>query len=273
MKASIQFETMSSELKNLTDDADEFDDDASYEYDDQYEQYRTLSISAVTALIFGVLSLLAVPVLSVFGAILVLPLMGVLLGLFAVWTVYSRPEEFTGQRIAATGLGLSAAMLLLGGVLNYQLNHIEVPAAYQDKQVYFWELQPQEEIDLTFLMQMRGRDIELPLPERAKSLDGKKVFITGYVYPGAQKSDLKKFVLVPDKGTCCFGGQPKLTDMIEVTLADPLRVDYSFWKRGVAGTLKVHSALQSRDQLTGVVYELQADYLSEGPGQTGNAGS
>ncbi len=184
----MRLSTMSSELKKRS--ADDFDDE-SYEYDDQYEQYRTLSISAVTALIFGVLSLLVVPVLSVFGAILVLPLMGTILGLFAVWTVYSRPEEFTGRRIAATGLGLSAVMLLLGGVLNYQLNNIQVPAAYKDKQVYFWELQPQEEIDLPFLMQMRGRDVELPLPERAKSLDGQKVFITGYVYPGSEERSEK----------------------------------------------------------------------------------
>jgi hypothetical protein len=91
------------------------------------------------------------------------------------------------------------------------------------------------------------------------------------VYPGSQTEKLKKFVLVPDMKTCCFGGQPKLTDMIEVTLKDPLRVDFSYKRRGIGGVLKVHKSMQSRQQLTGVVYELQADYLSEGPGTTGSA--
>ena len=78
--------------------------------------------------------------------------------------------------------------------------------------------------------------------------------------------------MVPDMGTCCFGGQPNLTDMIEVTLADPLRIDYSRWRRGVGGTLRVHKTMQSRNELTGVVYQLEADYLSEGPGKTGASG-
>ena len=252
---------------------DEYVDDLSlYEDEDQYDQYRSLSISAVTTLIFGVMSVFAVLLLIGVGVSLVLPAVGSLLGVYAVWVVYSRPEEFTGKRMAVTGLGLSVASLLLGIALTYHLNSIAVPEVYKDRQVYFWELQPKEEIDLGYLLQLRGRDVELPLPEKAKDLDGQKVFITGYVYPGEQRSGLKKFVLVPDKGTCCFGGQPSLTDMIEVTLADPLRADYSWRKRGVAGTLKVHSTLQARDQLTGVVYELDADYLSEGAGRTGFAG-
>jgi len=247
------------------------DDEAEFEESDAYDQYRSLSVAAVTALIFGALSALMLPVFIIAGVLLIVPLMGTLLGVFAVWTVVSRPEEFTGKRLAVAGLGLSAAMLVTGGVLNYQLNKIEVPAEYVGKEVYFWELQPEEDIDFQYLLRMRGRNAELPLPERATELDGKKVFITGYVYPGERRYGLDKFVMVPDKGTCCFGGQPKLTDMIEVKLAEPLRVDYSMWRRGVGGTLRVHKRLQSRDQLTGVIYQLEADYLSEGPGVTGSA--
>ena len=58
-------------------------------------------------------------------------------------------------------------------------------------------------------------------------LNGKKIFMKGYVYPDGQRTNIKRFVLVADLGTCCFGGQPKLTHMVEVTLRDPYRVEYS----------------------------------------------
>jgi hypothetical protein len=191
--------------------------------------------------------------------------------MYAVWTVYTRRDEFTGQRLAATGLGLSAFMLIAGTALQWYFNLVEVPEHYKGKEVAFRELQPEENIDLNELTRLRNANLELPLPDRAEELDGKEVFITGYVYPGSQSTALKKFVLVPDMKTCCFGGQPKLTDMIEVTLKDPLRIDFSYRRRGIGGVLKVHKSMQSRQELTGVVYELQADYLSEGPGKTGSA--
>lgn len=249
-------------------DAQEQDD--AYEYNSQaYGQYRSLSISAVAALMFGVLSVpaFAAPVL------LVLPAVGTALGLVAVWTTFSRRDEFTGQRLAIAGLSLSALMLVVGTAVQWIYNRVEVPEHYKGKEVAFVELQPEEDIDINDLARLRNTNQELPLPERADELNGKQVFITGYVYPGTQQKSLKKFVLVPDMKTCCFGGQPKLTDMIEVTLKDPLRADFSYKRRGLGGVLKVHKNMQSRDQLTGVVYQLQADYLSEGPGKTGSAPS
>ena len=276
---------MSSELKKSPEDiepqavdslqaSDEYYEEDDYDVADEsaYHEYRSLSIAAVASLIFGVLSILLIPIIIIASALLIVPMLGVFLGLFATWTISSRPDEFTGKRLAITGIALSGVMFLAGAVLNYQLNKIEVPPEYVGKEVPFVELQATEDIDLNFVMQMRNRYFELPIPERAKELDGQKVFITGYGYPGDQKNGLDKFVLVPDMGQCCFGGQPKLTDMIEVKLKEPLRVDYSMWRRGVGGTLRVHPAIQAREQLTGVIYQLEADYLSEGPGVTGSAG-
>ena len=250
---------------------DEFEDEQPGD-ESAYHEYRSLSIAAVAALIFGVLSVVILPVVVIAGVMLVVPVMGVLLGLFATWTIASRPDEFTGKRIALVGMALSIVMFISGAALNYQLNKIEVPTEYADAEVSFWELQSEEDIDANYLMRMRGRHVELPLPERALELDGQKVFITGYVYPGDQKAGLDRFVLVPDMGSCCFGGQPKWTDMIEVKLAEPLRVDYSMWRRGVGGTLRVNRTLQAHGKLQNVIYSLEADYLSEGPGVTGKAG-
>jgi len=99
----------------------------------------------------------------------------------------------------------------------------------------------------------------LPIPPSALELDGKLVIVKGYVYPHRRRKDLQKFILVPDMAACCFGGQPALNDMIEVTLQDPLRVDFSYHRRVLYGKLKVHRQFQRRKELKGVYYELDAD--------------
>lgn len=237
----------------MPDPEDAYDDDD----DGQYDQYRTLSVSAVGALILGMMSLSAL----LFPTLLVIPAIGTALGLYAVWTVTARRDELTGRPVAVVGLALSAMLLVGGTALHWWVNRIEVPEHYQGKEITFWQLQPEEDIDMQYLAQLKRSNVPVPLPQQAMQLDGQEVFITGYVYPGAQKEGLKKFVLVPDMKTCCFGGQPKLTDMIEVKLKEPLTVDFSYRRRGLGGVLRVHSDMQAREQLTGIVYQLDADYV------------
>jgi hypothetical protein len=67
-------------------------------------------------------------------------------------------------------------------------------------------------------------------------------------------------VLCRDNGDCCFGGQPKVTDMILVTLTDPLRLDYSTRLHRLAGTFKVARG-RTVEGVSDAVYQLEADYL------------
>ena len=84
----------------------------------------------------------------------------------------------------------------------------------------------------------------------------------GYVHPGVdRRRGIRQFILVPDMKTCCFGGQPKLTDMIEVTLSDPHRVNFSYTRRKLAGVLKVTPFKKTVTGLDGVYYQLDADYV------------
>ena len=84
----------------------------------------------------------------------------------------------------------------------------------------------------------------------------------GYVYPDGQMNDIKRFVLVPDMKTCCFGGQPKLTDMIEVTLTNEHRVRYDRFLRRVGGTFRINTAKRKTvGKLDAGAFTLEADYL------------
>ncbi len=75
-----------------------------------------------------------------------------------------------------------------------------------------------------------------PISRKAKELDGKKIYIKGYMYPVRQTHSLTRFVICRDNGTCCFGGQPKLNDMVEVKVKSGLSVDHTSSIRGIGGT-------------------------------------
>ena len=210
-------------------------------HDADHLQYRALSMLAVATLVLAVLSLSAL----VMPILLVIPALGIFLGAIAIFKIKRNSDQLSGMGIAHVGFFSCVALLLGGSVFHSYIYATEVPDGYE--RISFQVLQPS--------------DPRFPVPESAVELDGKQVFIKGYVHPSSgngARENLKQFVLVPDMGTCCFGEQPKLTDMIEVTLQDPHRVNYSFARRKLAGTLKVSTQKKPVSGLDGVYYQLDA---------------
>jgi hypothetical protein len=206
---------MSTELESKL----ELEDDLTAE-----PEYRALSPAAVLALGLGLLS-----VLAFFDWVWALfPAVGLVTGIRAWRKIRNRPEELTGAPLAMIGLILSL-LCWVGGwsLLAYQYA-TEVPPGYA--RISYEELQPDPKVT--------GEAI----PRSALELDGKQVFIKGYVYPTEQKTGLKRFTLCRDQGTCCFGGNPKLTDRIQVSVADQRGVNFYSWQYRVAGTFRVRPA-------------------------------
>jgi len=206
------------------------------------QAYRALSATAVASLVAGVLSVAA---LLDWGLGLI-PLVGILLGVSALWQIRRRPDELTGGRLAMVGVMLSAILLVAGWARLTYAYMTEVPEGYV--RLSYDSLQP---------------DTSVPgemFPPTARELDGKHVYIKGFVYPGKQTTGIKKFVLCRDNGTCCFGGQPKLTDMIEVTLAGSLQMEYATRPFAVGGTFHLQPTRTPNGQFA-VLYHLEADYL------------
>jgi hypothetical protein len=210
---------------------------------DIYEPYRALSKAAVVSLIVAVFSLLALAT----PLAVVIPLAGVLMGWRALVAIRQYPDELTGRGLAWTAIALNAALFLGGSTFHAVVYATEVPEGAQ--RISFRDLQPRRDAP------------ELPVSPRALELDGQRVFIKGYLYPDGQQHNIKRFILVPDMGTCCFGGQPKLTDMIQVTLRDPLRAHFAIRKRSLAGVLHVDTELKAVSGLGGVYYQLDADHF------------
>ena len=183
--------------------------------------YRALSGAAVMSLALGFLSALALFTLY----LAVIPISGVLFGLYAVVQIRKHPSELTGRGVAIAGMILSFSLLVASVSVASYVYATEVPRGYE--RIFYSQLQPEE-----------GK-IGQKIPPLAEDLDGKKVFIKGYVFPGKQRQGIKTFLLVRDKGDCCFGGNPKLTDRIQVTLADPERLRFDPYLHKIAGTFRL----------------------------------
>jgi hypothetical protein len=230
-----------------TDDKVTVDDDLRDDLeaeDEGYDVYRSMSKTAVASLVMGVLSLASV----MFPALLVLAAAGIIFGLLAGRGFRRYPDELTGRGLAAVGLASSTMILIGGSIMHTYVYMTEVPDGYA--RISFSDLQPKA-------------DTPGGTPMLPANLDGQRIFVKGYVHPGVGNTGhVKKFILVPDMGTCCFGGQPKLTDMIEVTLRTEQGVQYSQRKRRLGGILHVSNhTRQVTGGLNGGLYELDADYV------------
>jgi hypothetical protein len=210
--------------------------------DDPFLQYRALSRVAVASLVVGVASLTAL----LAWVWLAVPVAGILLGAYAWRRIRNRPDELAGLPMAKAGLALSALFAIVGpGWLFYQ-QATEVPDGYA--RISYEELQPPAHAPAD------------AIPPSAMSLEGKKVFIKGYVYPGREMEGIKTFLLVRDQGDCCFGGNPKITDRIQVTMVDPLRLTYKSRLHKLAGVFHVRPT-KAVNAGGAVFYQLEADYL------------
>lgn len=209
--------------------------------DEEFEQYRAVSKAAVVAFVMGLLSFssLASPLL------LLLPGLGLLFGLIGLANIRRYPLELTGKVLGILGIVLSLGFLV-GGTTYHTVSYLtEVPEGY--RRISFDDLQPNDRVP------------ELPVSPLAMQLNGQKVFVRGYVFPGNQRYGLERFILVADLGTCCFGTQPKLTHMIEVAILGPERVDYSYRKLRLTGTLRVDTQIKPVSGVGGVYFQLDAD--------------
>lgn len=185
--------------------------DDSFDPADEFA-YRPVPPLAPISLFLGFCALsgfVGVPCLAVGGV-------GVLLGTVALWQIRRAGGDLGGKGVALSGICLSAVMLVAGSGYHAYAYVTELPEGYQ--RVSFSELSKHEP--------KFSSDGHIEIAPEIAQLDGKPIFIKGYMYPSRQRADIAEFVLVKDTGQCCFGGQPKLTDMIIVKFSEGMTVNY-----------------------------------------------
>lgn len=207
------------------------------------DDYRSLSRSAVFGMVLGVLGLLSL----IFAGLILLPVAGLFFAISAWYGILKYPTELSGKPLALAALALNLGLAIVAPIRHAYIYATEVPDGF-------------ERISFSMLKSPMGAP-DAPTLD-ALNLDGKKIFLKGYIHPTSISStNAKNFVLVPDWGTCCFGGQPPLTHMVQVNLGGDMSVKMSQRKLKLAGTFKVDKELKPISGLEGVYYQLQADYL------------
>lgn len=204
--------------------------------------YRELSKTAVVSVVFLVLGLTALwhPVF------LVMPLLGVFFAVLALLGIRRYPEELVGRPIALAGL-VGCGCLVAGSIgMHSWIYATEVPEGYQ--RISFSDFRPNPRKSL-------------PWSEKVEALDGKKIFVKGYIRTSKRKYNLKNFILVGDFGECCFGGSPKITDVVAVSILGDKTANYSWSVRRVTGTFRLNrQPLQlGDDEVPQVYYTIEAD--------------
>ena len=85
-----------------------------------------------------------------------------------------------------------------------------------------------DDIDLLKILNMEPVPPDAPtyFPDWLAALDGSVVRIRGYMYPTFLATGLTEFAMARDNGICCFVRQPKIYDIISVSLDEGETTDY-----------------------------------------------
>lgn len=207
--------------------------------------YRSISKSALASVFFSLVGLTA------FFAefLVVLPAIGLALGVIAFVNFRRYPDELMGKSLLFVSIPL-AAICLLGSIAQHvYVYNTEVPEGYRR---------------ISFALLRENPKKALKYSELAPELDGQKVFLRGYVRPGDKKRNLKHFIMVGDFGSCCFGGNPKISEVVAVTIDIPDKtVNYGYSLRRVGGTFQFlpQTGLTHDKDVPQVYYHIVADYI------------
>ncbi|GAA5509283.1 hypothetical protein Rcae01_04782 [Novipirellula caenicola] len=207
--------------------------------------YRAVSRAAIASVVFFVLAFPGL--IPTFSPLLILTAVGIAAGIVGFRATKQFPDEYSGGALAKFGV-IGNALLMVGGIgLHTYIYMTEVPDGYT--RIPFHELQQPEGMP--------------DIPTRfAYDIDGDKVFLKGYIHPASGSGALRQFILVPDLGTCCFGGQPKSSDMIEVTVTNGKNVKAGLTKRKLAGKFQLNRSPQKlTDFDNNIFYRIKADQV------------
>jgi hypothetical protein len=198
--------------------------------------YRAIHFGAVLGIALAVLALIFTMVALASSAeatigVSILNLAPLVCCIWALSKIRKEPERYSGKAVARIGFVTSLALLVGGFSYGSYTYATEVPPGYT--RISFATMKPDE------LQERSG----LAVPPDIASLEGKKIFIKGYIRPDSitVPRGIDRFLLVRDNNTCCFGDLAKIKyyDQILVAMTGDHRLDYSQGVIKIGGILHV----------------------------------
>lgn len=220
-------------------------------------EYRSIHSLAVVGVIVGALS--AVILLSAGKSLqetLIMspiPIVGLIASLYALRSIASAPDVYSGAQMATAGAVLSAFFLVIGVGYSGYIHATEVPDGYNRTSFIAMKPTEQDEVDRNFI----------PVDIQEYITSGKPIFIKGFIRPDSIKfkQNLTDFLLVRDNNQCCFGDLSKVRyfDQIQVELDPGLTTDFNRGLFRVGGRLTIGPG--DPEIQTPITYKLAADYV------------
>jgi hypothetical protein len=170
-----------------------------------------------------------------------------ILGLMTLIRIRKTEGAFSGTKTAATGVVLGGVAALANIAVAALLVSTEVPDGYRA-------------VNFTADISQKGFGENQSLHPHVAELNGKRVYLRGFMYRGKQRVGLNSFVIVKDNQQCCFGRQPNQSDMVEVFLPPGETFDLELGLTGVAGTFRTTNIRSQSDLQFRPIYKLEADF-------------
>lgn len=211
--------------------------------------YRPIPSLVPISMAFVFISLVA----GIWDVLLILPVVGAILACLAWRQIRRSQGSLSGGKLACASLILQVTMFVGFAAMHAHTFATEVPPGY-------------DRINFTGDISKKGftnQNGQLGIHPDVQKLVGQKVMIKGYMYPQKQERGLKSFVLCRDNGDCCFGGQPKVADMILIKMTGDKTAQFHDNKVmvSVSGVFKAEPTVDE----TGLrpVYQLECEFFGK----------
>lgn len=168
-----------------------------------YKQVATLGVGSLVAAVVAILGFFWTPFIAAAIA-------GIVLGVLGQRKIMRAPEEIGGAALTTTGLILSVVLAIAASSWRAYSYYCDAPPGYEIV-----------EFD-SMALDKDGR-----VPENIVALNGRKVYLTGYMYPTKKHAGIENFTLVRTLGHCQYcspGTNP--ADMIAVAMERGQTVKY-----------------------------------------------
>ena len=169
------------------------------------------------------------------------------LGLLTLVKIRKTEGAFSGAKTAATGVVLGGVAALCNIGVAALLVSTEVPDGFQS-------------VNFTTDISQKGFSEKNSLHPDIAAMNGKPIYLRGFMYRGKQRLGLNSFVIVKDNQQCCFGRQPNQSDMVEVFLPPGETFDLELGLTGVAGTFRTSNIRSQSDLQFRPIYRIDADF-------------
>lgn len=231
-------------------EASRHDSVANQSYEGQEFLYRPIPMLIPISMGFVFLSLTA----AMIPELLAIPVIGIVLAALALRQIRQSHGNLSGSWMAISSIAIQAVIAVSFAAMHAYSFATEVPPGF-DRVNFVADIAKKGFVNDGG---MTG------LHPDVQNLIGKKVMIKGYMYPSKTMDGIRQFVLCKDNDQCCFGGQPKTTDMILVRMNGDKT---AYYKTGLVAVAGVFHAQRAVDE-SGLepVYQLECDVF--GPAKT-----